>query len=377
MNWNRLCAMARKEMIQIRRDARSIGIVIAMPIVMMFAFGYGVSFDMKHIPVYVYDQEKSQQSQDFLKRFQASAYFDVVRTVPSYPELVRAIDAGKCQIGIVVPPDFSKKLRSGQKVSVQAIFDGTDSNSASVGMSYTEAVAQAHSQQLQLEWLRSRGQGEARLPLSVDARTWFNENLESMVTIVPGVVAMVMAVVGTFLTSLTVAREWERGTMEQLISTPVTPLEIMLGKLAPYVVIGLADTSLCAVMGVWWFGVPFRGHIWVFLLSTLLFLIVVLSLGYFFSVVAKTQLAASQVSLIATFLPAFLLSGFMYPIDQMPAVVRGITHVVPARYYMAILRNVFLKGSPALTMWQDFVGLAIFATVLGLAATRVFRKKLT
>lgn len=377
MNWNRLCAMARKEIIQIRRDARSIGIVVAMPIVMMLAFGYGVSFDTKHIPVCIYDREQSQQSRDFLKRFEASPYFKVVRRVQNYPELVRCIDAGQCQIGIVVPPDFSRLLRSGQKVGLQAIFDGTDSNSANLGMSYTEAVAQAHSQQLQLAWLQARGQGRQQLPLSIDARTWFNENLESMVTIVPGVVAMVMAVVGTFLTSLTIAREWERGTMEQLISTPVTPLEIMLGKLAPYVAIGLADTILCAVMGVWWFGVPFRGHIWVFLLSTTLFLTVVLSLGYFFSVVAKTQLAASQVSLIATFLPAFLLSGFMYPIDQMPALVRGITHVVPARYYMAILRNVFLKGSPVLTMWQDFLGLALFALLLGLAATRVFHKKLT
>lgn len=377
MNWNRLCAMARKEIIQIRRDARSIGIVVAMPIVMMLAFGYGVSFDTKHIPVCIYDREQSQQSRDFLKRFEASPYFKVVRRVQNYPELVRCIDAGQCQIGIVVPPDFSRLLRSGQKVGLQAIFDGTDSNSANLGMSYTEAVAQAHSQQLQLAWLQARGQGRQQLPLSIDARTWFNENLESMVTIVPGVVAMVMAVVGTFLTSLTIAREWERGTMEQLISTPVTPLEIMLGKLAPYVAIGLADTILCAVMGVWWFGVPFRGHIWVFLLSTTLFLTVVLSLGYFFSVVAKTQLAASQVSLIATFLPAFLLSGFMYPIDQMPALVRGITHIVPARYYMAILRNVFLKGSPVLTMWQDFLGLALFALLLGLAATRVFRKKLT
>lgn len=377
MNWNRLRAMARKEMIQIRRDARSIGIVIAMPIVMLFAFGYGVSFDTKHIPVYVYDREQSQASRDFLKRFESSRYFEVVHTVRNYPELVRAVDAGTCQIGIVIPPDFSARLNSGERVSIQGIFDGTDSNSASLGMSYTEAVAQAHSQRLQLEWLRARGQASVRAPLSVDARTWFNENLESMVTIVPGVVAMVMAVVGTFLTSLTVAREWERGTMEQLISTPVTPLEIMLGKLAPYVAIGLLDTTVCAIMAVWWFEVPFRGHIWVFFLSTTLFLTVVLSLGYFFSVVAKTQLAASQISLIATFLPAFLLSGFVYPIDQMPAMVRGITHIVPARYYMAILRNVFLKGSSVFNMWSDFLGLALFAAILGLAATRIFRKKLT
>ena len=376
MNRNRLFAMARKEVIQIRRDARSIGIVIAMPIIMMLAFGYGVSFDTKHIPVYIYDMEKSQQSQDFLKRFQASVYFNVVKTVESYPELVRAIDAGKCQIGIVVPADFSKKLRSGRQVSVQALVDGTDSNSANLGMSYSEAVVQAHSQKLQLEWFQSRGEARVQPPLSVDSRTWFNENLESMATIVPGVVALVMAVVGTFLTSLTIAREWERGTMEQLISTPVTPLEIMLGKLAPYFAIGLFDTCVCAGMGVWWFGVPFRGHLWIFLLSSALFLTVVLSMGYFFSVVAKTQLAASQISLIATFLPAFLLSGFLYPIDQMPPAIQVITHIVPARYYMAILRNVFLKGTSLAMMWPDFLGLALFATLLALVATRVFRKKL-
>ena len=376
MNRNRLLAMARKEVIQIRRDARSIGIVIAMPVIMMLAFGYGVSFDTKHIPVYILDQEKSQGSQDFQKRFQASVYFNVVKTVGSYPELVRAIDAGKCQIGIVVPADFSKRLRSGQQVSVQALVDGTDSNSANLGMSYSEAVVQAHSQQLQLQWFQARGEARVQPPLSVDSRTWYNENLESMATIVPGVVALVMAVVGTFLTSLTIAREWERGTMEQLISTPVTPLEIMLGKLAPYFAIGLFDTCVCAGMGVWWFGVPFRGHLWIFLLSSALFLTVVLSMGYFFSVVAKTQLAASQISLIATFLPAFLLSGFLYPIDQMPPAIQVITHIVPARYYMAMLRNVFLKGTSLAMMWPDFLGLALFAALLALVATRVFRKKL-
>jgi len=376
MNWNRLLAMAGKEVIQIKRDARSIAIVIAMPLVMMLAFGYGVSFDTKHIPVYVLDMEGSQQSQDFLKRFQSSVYFNVVKAVDNYPALIQAIDGGRCQIGIVVPPDFSNNLNTGETVRIQALVDGTDSNSANLGMSYSQAVVQAYSQQLQLQWLQRQGRTNIQPLVTVDARTWFNENLESMSTIVPGVVALVMAVVGTFLTSLTIAREWERGTMEQLISTPVTPMEIMFGKLAPYMAIGLFDTCVCAAMGVWWFGVPFRGHLSVFFLSSILFLTVVLSMGYFFSVIAKTQLAASQISLIATFLPAFLLSGFMYPIDQMPAVIRVITHIVPARYYMAILRNVFLKGTSITFMWQDFMALAIFATVLGFVATRVFKKRL-
>lgn len=376
MNLNRMAAIAGKEIIQIKRDARSMAIVVAMPLVMMLAFGYGVSFDAKHIPVYIYDMEGSQQSQDFLKRFQASQYFRVVRTVGSYKELVQAIDDGQCQIGIVIPDDFSRTLESGETVSVQALADGTDSNSANLGMNYSQAVVQSYLQQVQLQWQQRQGHGNVQPVISVDSRTWFNESLESMATIVPGVVALVMAVVGTFLTSMTIAREWERGTMEQLISTPVTPREIMFGKLSPYLVIGLFDTCICAAMGVWWFGVAFRGYIWVFMLSSVLFLTVVLSMGYFISVIAKTQLAASQISLIATFLPSFLLSGFMYPIDQMPVAIQVITHIIPARYYMAILRNVFLKGTSLMSMWKDFFGLTLFALFLAIVATQAFKKRL-
>ncbi len=376
MNLNRLLAMAGKEVIQIMRDARSIAIVIAMPLVMMLAFGYGVSFDTKHIPMYAYDMEGSQRSQDFLKRFQSSVYFRVVKIVGNYGELVKAIDSGKCQIGIVIPHDFSSRLYSGETVSIQAIFDGTDSNSANLGMSYSQAIVQSYARQIQMQWLQRQGYTNIQPAISVDSRTWFNESLESMSTIVPGVVALVMAVVGTFLTSLTIAREWERGTMEQLISTPVTPMEIMLGKLTPYIAIGLLDTCICAAVGVWWFGVPFRGHLWLFFLSSIMFLTVVLSMGYFFSVVAKAQLAASQISLIATFLPSFLLSGFIFPIDQMPPVVQVITYIVPARYYMEVLRNIFLKGASITLMWQNLLGLAILTFLLAFVATRAFKKRL-
>lgn len=376
MNLNRLLAMAGKEVIQIMRDARSIAIVIAMPLVMMLAFGYGVSFDTKHIPMYAYDMEGSQRSQDFLKRFQSSIYFRVVKTVGNYGELVKAIDSGKCRIGIVIPHDFSSRLYSGETVSIQAIFDGTDTNSANLGMSYSQAIVQSYARQIQMQWSQRQGYTNIQPAISVDSRTWFNESLESMSTIVPGVVALVMAVIGTFLTSLTIAREWERGTMEQLISTPVTPMEIMLGKLTPYVAIGLLDTCICAAVGVWWFGVPFRGHLWLFFLSSIMFLTVVLSMGYFFSVVAKAQLAASQISLITTFLPSFLLSGFIFPIDQMPPAVQVITYIVPARYYMEVLRNIFLKGASITLMWQNLLGLAILTLLLAFVATRAFKKRL-
>jgi ABC-2 type transport system permease protein len=376
MKLNRVRAIAWKETLQIRRDLRSILIVVAMPVILMLAFGYGVSFDIKHLPVFVFDRENSQQSRDLVQRFRASEYFRVARSVDNYREVVRGVDSGECQLAIVIPTDFSQKLREGGAVSVQAIVDGTDGNSANVGMNYAEAVALAYSQQIQFDWLRQKGQRAMAPPLTVVARTWFNEDLESLANIVPGVVAIVMAVVGTFLTSLTIAREWERGSMEQLISTPVTPLELMIGKLFPYLVIGLADTALCVGMGVWWFGVPFRGSVGVLFVSSTLFLLVVLSLGYVLSVALQSQLAASQASMIATFLPAFLLSGFMFPIDQMPAFIQLVTHVIPARYFMSIIRAVFLKGTPLVLLWQDMIALLIFATVLVLVATHSFQKRL-
>jgi ABC-2 type transport system permease protein len=230
---------------------------------------------------------------------------------------------------------------------------------------------------VQFKWLQRQGHLSVQAPLRVDIRTWFNEDLESAANIVPGVVAIVMAVIGSFLTSLTIAREWERGTMEQLISTPITPLEVMVGKLVPYFLIGMLDTALCAALAVWWFEVPFRGQWSVFFLSSALFLLVVLSLGYVLSVVAKSQLAASQAALISTFLPAFLLSGFIYPIDQMPAVVRFITHVIPARFFMTITRDVFLKGTPLPLLRDDLLALAIFAVILTILAARAFHKKLS
>ena len=376
MRLHRLATIARKEVLQIMRDARSVVIVVGMPVIMMLAFGYGISFDLKHLAVYVFDREGSQQSQDLLKHFRASEYFKVVRAVNNYPALVRAIDAGDCKLALVVPQDFSHRLNSGGPVSIQALVDGTDSNSANLAIAYSQAVVQTYSQQLQFDWIRRHGQNGIRPPISVDARTWFNENLESMANIVPGVVVIVMAVVGTFLTALTISREWERGTMEQLISTPVTSLELMLGKLAPYFVIGMLDTCLCAVLGVLWFGVPFRGSWVLFFFSSTLFLIVVLSTGYFISVVAKSQLAASQISLFATFLPTFLLSGFLFPIDQMPVAIQVVTYLLPARYYMAIVRNVFLKGAAATLLLDKLIALSLLAFLLVFVATRIFKKKL-
>jgi ABC-2 type transport system permease protein len=328
------------------------------------------------MPVYVVDQDGSQQSQDLLKHFQSSKYFHIARVVGGYPELTRALDDGHAKMGIVIPWDFSQRLRDGRPVEVQALVDASDDNTANVLIGYSQAVVQGYSGQIQVDWLRQRGLAIQPAAMSVETRTWYNEDLESSAFIIPGVLALVMSVIGAFLTSLTIAREWERGTMEQLISTPVSAMEIMLGKLAPYFVLGMFDTVISAVIAIYWFQVPFRGSWLTLMAASALFMVVVLSLGFFISVLAKSQFAASQIALLITFLPAFLLSGFLFSIEQMPIALQWITRILPARYYVSALKKIFLKGTPASMLMAELVPLAIFAFVLTLLATRSFHKRL-
>jgi ABC-2 type transport system permease protein len=296
--------------------------------------------------------------------------------VDGYPAIARALDDGHAKMGIVIPWDFSQRLREGGPVQVQVLVDGTDDNSANVLIGYTEAVVQGYSAEIQLNWLRARGQPVQPAAVSVETRTWYNEDLESSAFIIPGVLALVMSVIGAFLTSLTIAREWERGTMEQLISTPVSAMEIMLGKLAPYFVLGMFDVIVCALIAIYWFHVPFRGSSITLLVSSALFMVVVLSLGFFISVLAKSQFAASQIALLVTFLPAFLLSGFLFSIDQMPVVLQWITRILPVRYFVSVLKQIFLKGTPTAMLYADLIPLAVFALLLALLATHSFHKRL-
>lgn len=376
MKWRRIAAVTRKEVTQIRRDPRSLLIAFLMPVVQLLIYGYAVNLDVKHVPLCVYDQDGTQVSQDLLKRFQATDYFNIVRVSDSYRDIVHQIDYGVCTVAVIVPPQFSEMLHSSGQVEVQALLDASDSNTAMVGMGYAQSIVQSYSSIIQVDWQQQAGLAANTPTVSFQPRTWFNEDLESMANLVPGVVAMIMAVVGALLTSLTIAREWERGTMEQLISTPVSKLEIQIGKLAPYFALGMIDTALCAVMSVWWFHVPFRGRWSVFFGSSAMFLLVVLSLGYYISVTAKSQVGANQMAMLATFLPTYLLSGFIFPIDQMPVVVQWITRVLPGRYYVEIARNVFLKGTPVALLAGELTSLAVIATVLIILATRSFHKRL-
>lgn len=376
MNLKRLLALARKESIQIRRDPRSLAVVLLMPVMLMALLGYGIGLDQTNVPLCVYDREGSQTSQDLLRGFVSNRYFSLKLDARDYTEMVNAIDSGRCTVGVVIPMYFSKMLSAGQPATVQALIDATDNNTANLIIGYTHAVVGRFSAAVQLDYQRRKGPALGAPALNVESRTWFNEDLDSRNFIVPGVVALVMAVIGTFLTSLTIAREWERGTMEQLVSTPVTPLEVIAGKLIPYFVIGMADAASCALIAVWWFEVPFRGSVALFISASTIFLVGVLLLGFLISAVARTQLAASQFALLTTFMPAFLLSGFAFPIDQMPAAVRAVTRIFPARYYVTMLKSIFLKGAGIKPLAEPMLAMGLFAIVAGAGAVRGFKKRL-
>ena len=376
MSWRRVVAMMRKEVVQIRRDPRSLLIILAMPIAQLLLNGYAVNLDARHVPLCVYDRDRTQASVDLLAHFSATDSFDVVAVSDSYREVVAGIDSSVCTAAVVVPPQFSERLHSTGRATLQVLVDASDSNTASLGMGYAQGIVQTYAAGVQLEWLQRQGRSSGFTTITIEPRTLFNEELESMANIVPGVIALVMAVVGSFLTSLTIAREWERGTMEQLIATPISPFEIQIGKLIPYYAIGVVDTAMCAVMAVTLFDVPFRGSWLVLFGCSLLFLGAVLSLGYYISVTSTSQVGASQMAMLVTFLPAMLLSGFIFPIDQMPVVVQWITRIFPGRYYVSILRDLFLKGTPAALMIAPIAALAAIAVFWTTLATRAFHKRL-
>jgi ABC-2 type transport system permease protein len=372
----RVRAIARKEMIQVWRDPRSLMIVLLMPLMQMALLGYGVNLDIKHVPICVFDREGSQQSQSLMKAFQASPYFKIVEADRDYDAVKRAIDAGRCKMAVVVPPDFSEDLAATNSASVQTILDASDDNTANIARGYAQAVVATFSSDVQGQRLQSMGQQQPNPPAVAEYRVWFNEDLESRDFVIPGIVAMVLALVGAQLTSLTISREWERGTMEVLVSTPVTRMELMAGKILPYFFIGMLDAALCLTIAVFWFEAPFRGAVLTLFVTTSLFLVVVLGVGYFISASIRSQVGASQIALMVTMLPTTLLSGFAFPIDQMPSPVQAVTYLVHSRYYVTILKAIFLKGSGLSDLVWPIAALAVYALVVGILAARAFRKTL-
>jgi ABC-2 type transport system permease protein len=377
MNLRRLFAIAFKETLQVWRDPRSLAIALLMPLMQMVLLGYGVSLDIKRVPLCVYDQENSQISRELVQRFVASGWFTPAHTLHDERAVRDAMDRSTC-IGVVtIPVNFSRALTTTGTAPVQTVFDATDANTTNIAIGYARGVIALATADFQASWAAAHGTRPQTVgSVDLEPRVLFNEGLDSRNFIIPGVVAVILGLVGAQLTSLTVSREWERGTMEQLISTPVSALEVMVGKLVPYFFIGLFDAAFCLCAAAFWFQVPFRGSLGTLMLTTALFTLVVLGIGYLVSVRIRSQVGASQIALMLTLLPITLLSGYTFPIDQMPAAIRAVTLIVYARYYVTILRAVFLKGSMIGDLAGPILALVLYAVAIIWIAARAFRKRL-
>jgi len=376
MNPRRFWAVARKETLHVRRDPRSLLLALGIPMLMLVMFGYALTLDVDHVPFVVWDQSGTPQSRELLARFSASRYFDFRGSVENYQALEHAIDNRDASLGLVIPPEFARRLDAKRAAPVQAVVDGSDSNTASIVLGYAQGITMEFNQDLMLAQIR-RATGAVPAPaLDLRPRIWFNPDLESRNFIVPGIMAVIMGLIAALLTSLTIAREWERGTMEQLISTPVKPAELILGKLTPYLGIGMLDMVIAVLMAVFLFHVPLRGSVLLLFSVGGVFMVGTLAQGILISTLARQQLLASQVAMISTFLPAFLLSGFAFAIGNMPVAVQAVTYLVPARYFVALVKGIFLRGVGVATLWPDILFLVVFALAAAGASILLTAKKL-
>lgn len=376
MNHHRAWAITRKEFLHVLRDPRSLGMAIAMPVLLLMLYGYALTLDVDNVPIIVWDQSQTPASRDLISRFEGSRYFSIEGYGWNYYDLEREIDSGRALVALVVPRDFADQVRSGRPAAVQLIVDGSDSNTATLAVSYADVVTRTYSQALTLGEIRRLGGSALNAPVDFRPRVWFNPELESRNYIIPGLIAVIMMVIAALLTSLTVAREWERGTMEQLISAPVTGRELIIGKLVPYLAIGVVDILLAVLLGKFLFRVPLRGSVLLVLLSAGLFLVGTMALGILISVVARNQLMANQLAMVLTFVPSFLLSGFVFPISNMPTVVQWVTYLVPARYFIALLKAIYLKGAGLTILAGEGLLLLVYATAMVVLAVGRFKKKL-
>ena len=364
----RLFGLVYKEALQIIRDPSSIAIAFVLPIILLLLFGYGVSLDAKHVPLGLVIEAPSPKTADFAAALSHSEYFNVIR-LQDRNKAITAMLSGRINGIIVLRSDFARKLYSASGAPIQAIINGTDANTARIISGYVQGAWQT--------WLIHYGLDHGHsitAPVSVQQRMWFNADIRSRNFLIPGLIAIIMTLIGTLLTALVVAREWERGTMEALLVTPVRIDEILLGKLIPYFVLGMGGMTIATVMAVWVFGVPFRGSVLALIGVSSLFMLAALGMGLLISTLARSQFVAGQVAIIIAFLPAFILSGFIFDIASMPGVVQLLTHIIPARYFVAALQSLFLAG----TLWQvllsNSIALAIMALVF-LGVTRMRTSK--
>jgi ABC-2 type transport system permease protein len=372
----RIFAIARKETIHIFRDWRSLVMALFAPVFLLVLFGNALTLDVQQVPMIVWDQSNTPQSTELISKFGASKYFSNKGFVLNYRDLEVALDRSEAVFALVIPADFAKQKVRKEPIAIQMIFDGSDSNTATIALGYAEQVLAQYTSGILKKELSYIGKKIPEKPIDLQTRIWFNGNADSTYSVIPGLIAVIMMVNSALLTSMTIAREWERGTMEQLITTPVGVFELYAGKMLPYFIIGLFDVLLVVFIGASVFNVPLRGGLLFLILMGIVFLIGSLSLGLLISIVAKTQLVASQMAMVATFLPSILLSGFLSSVSNLPQVIQVLSYTVPARYFVTLLRDIYLKGTGWKTTWDEVVFLCFFALLMVVLCNLKFKKKL-
>lgn len=375
MNPRRTLAIAKKEILHIVRDTRSLMAALTQPLLVLLLFGYALSLDVDHVATMIYDSDQSVESESLVREFRGSRYFTIVGETNSYKDIERGMDQRKVQVGIVIPTDYSRNLALGKEAQVQILLDGSDSNTASIALGYAQGLISNYSARTRDDAQAIRTGGTMRVPVDAQVRVWYNPDMVSRYFIVPGLIGVITMIIAALLTSLCIAREWENGTMEQLLSTPVRPAELAMGKLIAYFLLGLIDMLVAIFVGIYVFDVPLKGSAALLLFSSCVFLFGGMAWGIFISAGHRTQLPAYQMGTFTSFLPAFLLSGFVYSLHNMPVVIQVISYIVPARYFINIAKGVFLKGVGLRLLWFDLLLLVIYGIGVFFLATRRLRQK--
>ncbi len=372
----RLAALIRKEFIQILRDPRTLALILIIPIMQLFLLGYAATNDVRNVSMAVFDQDRGAAARSLLNAYRSADYFRIDYDVDSEAELKSLIDSGKARVGLIIPPDYSDKVQGGGTASVAFVLDGSDPTVAGTALSAAKLIGQAHATQLTTERLVRQGRSSAlQMPVEVLTQIWYNPDMVSAYFMIPGVIAMILFFLTTMLTATAVVRERERGTIEQLIVTPIRPWELVVGKILPYVILAFMNMAEVMALGHWWFRVPVRGSLLLILLLSGLFLLSSLGMGLLASTVANTQQEAMLVVWM-TLLPALFLSGFFFPLEAMPKVLQWVSLFFPLRYYLVIIRSLMLKDIGAAALWPNIVALAIFGLGLMTVASLRVRKRL-
>jgi ABC-2 type transport system permease protein len=376
MNPRRLAAVARKETLHVLRDWRSLTLALAIPLVLILLYGHALTLDLRLVPTVVWDQSKTSASRELIELFAGSPYFSIRGYRDGYQDLQHDLDRGAAMIALVIPADFAPRIKAGKPVAIQIIGDGSDANTSRLAMNYAATLGAIYAGNVAAEQKELQGRGRLQPAVEMEQRSWYNPDLRSQTVLVPGIIALVMVVVAAMLTSTTIAREWESGTMEQLISTPLTAPELIFGKVVPYFAVGMIDVALAVFIGRWVFAVPIVGNAGLLFALAALFLTGILFFGLLLSIRLKSQVLANQMAIITGFMPTLLLSGFVFAIENMPLPLQFLTYIVPARYFIAILRGIYLKGIGLEILWLDAVFLGVYALVMIVAANRAFAFKL-